>query len=129
MTTYYLHYMAWEDMTADFRATVFPDEDLGRPFFTHAFYWHGTVHEMAHILRWHYGTSSANPWDEETAVNDFSMAYWRARGEEARLASFGSLVRHALSTSTNPVPVGEDPAMWFQQHYNAWCELLSGPMS
>src|SRR6266545_1126300 len=125
MTTYYLHYMAWEDMTADFRAAVFPNEDTGRPFFTHYFYWHGTVHEMAHILRWHYGTFRANPWDEETAVNYFSTAYWRARGEKARLASFESIVRWALSTLTDPVPVGEDPAAWFQQHYDDPMPILA----
>ena len=106
-------------------AAVFPDEELGRPFFTHYFYWNGTVHEMGHILRQHYGTTGANPWEEETAVNDFAAAYWHARGEDVRLASLATLVRRALSTLSNPVPLGEDPAVWFQQHYNDPMPLLA----
>jgi hypothetical protein len=125
MTTYYLHYTAWEDMTADFRAAVFGDEELGRPFFTHYFYWNGTVHEMGHILRQHYGTTSTNPWEEETAVNDFAAAYWRARGEDERLAHFASLVRRALNTLPDPVPEGEDPAVWFQEHYDDPMPILA----
>jgi hypothetical protein len=127
MTTYYLRYAAWEDMPADFRLAVWGNDDWVREFYTHYTVWAGTVHEMAHILRWHYGTDtgSADPWAEETAANAFAVAYWRARGEEGRLASCASLVRRALSTITDPVPLGEDPAVfyrdpvgYFQQHYH-----------
>jgi hypothetical protein len=112
-------------MSADFRSAAFGNQDWQRDFFKHYFYWHGTVHEMGHILRWHYGTTSANPWEEEMAVNDFSAAYWRARGEEARLANFAALVRRALSTLPNPVPAGDDPAVWFEQHYDDPMPILA----
>jgi len=74
----------------DARATIWGTDDWVREFYTHYTIWNGTVHEMGHILRWHYGTESSDrdPWAEETAVNDLAVAYWRARGETERLAYF-----------------------------------------
>lgn len=121
MTIYHLRYLAWEDMPADPRATIWGTDDWVREFYTHLGVWNGTVHEMGHILRWHYGTDSSDsdPWAEETAVNDLAVAYWRARGETVRLAYFEALVRRALSTFTTiPVPADADPVAWFQQHYH-----------
>jgi hypothetical protein len=120
MTTthlYRLHYAPWEDLPPDYRAEVFPD-DWAEDFYRHYFYWYGTLHEMGHILRWHYGTASDNPWVEESAVMDFAGAYWRARGERARLDRFAALVRRSLTMLDNPVPEGEEPSAYYQQHYN-----------
>lgn len=123
-----LQYARWEDIPAGnkslFNDWMGADAKIGKSFFELYFYWYNIAHELGHVLRAYHDKSAESPWIEETAVNEFAVAYWRSRGENIRLKKLENLVRTAFTNLSDPLPNGEDRAQYFDAHY---MELAQDP--
>jgi hypothetical protein len=123
-----LQYTSWEEMPSEAQALLAQwmsdDAERGRTFYELYFYWYNISHELGHVLRAHYGTSDSSPWGEETAVNEFAVAYWKGRGEAERLSYLRELVSDAFRRLEDPVPRDENRSSYFDAHHS---ELGSNP--
>lgn len=115
-----LQYARWEDLPEDvqgtFTAMMGGDSEQGADFYRLYFYWFNVAHEVGHILRNLYYTSTVSMWNEENAVNQFAVSFWRAKGETERLFTLDQLLRKALVNLPDPVPVHEDRAAYLNNH-------------
>ncbi|MGA9350544.1 MAG: hypothetical protein WBW48_17325 [Anaerolineae bacterium] len=123
-----LQYTSWEEMPTEVQALFVQWMDnraeQGRAFYELYFYWFNIAHELGHALRAYYGTSDTSHWGEETAVNEFAVAYWKGRGEAERLLHLRELVGDAFGRLEDPVPPDEGRSSYFDTHYS---ELSSKP--
>lgn len=126
MSEYDLYYTSWEDIPNEFQ-TPFIEMMSGstaraRDFYQLCFYWFNIAHEMAHVLKLEYGTSSYRSgdfWQEEQDCNDFAVAYWRHNRQERRLQTLSELLSEALSHLPDPVPADAKPPAFFNENYAA----------
>lgn len=79
---------------------------------------------MSYVLRAFHGKREQSHNGEETAVNQFAVGYWQARGESQRLAGLARLVRNAIRNLPGPLPPGESRSDYFDGHFE---ELTSNP--
>jgi hypothetical protein len=118
-----LQYARWEDLPPDvqetFTSMMGGDPVEGSDFYRLYFYWYNIAHEVGHILRNLYLTSTISTWNEENAVNQFAVAFWRAKGETERLLTLEMLLRKALTHLPDPVPAQEDRATYLNNHIQA----------
>lgn len=116
-----LQYTTWEEMPKEVQSLfdLWMDNRVGagQTFYELYFYWFNIAHELAHVLRAHYGSQTDSHWKEETAVNDFAVAYWNGRGETERLFRLRGLVIDAFAKLEDPVPTGENRFDYFDNHY------------
>lgn len=123
-----LQYAAWEDLPVEFQQLFIAwsgnDAERGKTFYELYFYWFDIPHEVGHVLREQYGLTDSNHWNDETAVNTFAVAYWQQRGENQRLQQLREFVRTIFSNLQDPLPLGEDRASYFNEHYS---ELATNP--
>ena len=120
LTNVRLQYARWEDLPDGdqgvFTSMMGGDPQRGREFYQLYFYWYNIAHEVGHVLRTMYGRWTGNNWEEENAVNQLAVAYWRAKGETERLMTLETTLRRALSNLPDPVPPHEDRATYLNQH-------------
>ncbi len=123
-----IHYARWQDLPPEVKATFagFMGEGLeqGKAFYQLYFYWYNIAHEIGHTLRTLYGAASGKIWEEEMAVNQLAIAYWRAKGQMGRLLQLESGVRLALSHLADPVPADQDRVQYLNKHFQ---ELGNNP--
>jgi hypothetical protein len=116
-----LQYTTWEEMSEEVQSLfdLWMDNRVGagQTFYELYFYWFNIAHELAHILRAHYGSQTDSHWKEETSVNDFAVAYWKKRGETKRLYRLRELVNVVFAKLEDPVPTGENRLDYFDNHY------------
>ena len=121
-----LQYTSWEELPADYQTFFIQLMDnqpqQGRTLFALYYYWFNIAHECAHILRKAYGTRAESRWVEENAATEFAVAYWRAFGEEGRLAQLRDCLEDALHLLPNPILPDEEPAAYFDAHYKELTE-------
>lgn len=116
-----LHYARWEDLPPEVKATFagFMGEDMehGKAFYRLYFYWYNIAHEVSHALRFLYGTYTGKVWEEENAVNQLAVAYWRTKGQIGRLVQLETGLRQALTNLHDPVPADQDRITYLNTHY------------
>ncbi|MBI4786672.1 MAG: hypothetical protein HY782_06480 [Chloroflexi bacterium] len=123
-----LQYTSWEELPVDYQAFFIELMDnqpqRGRVLFALYYYWFNIAHECGHILRKAYGTRAESRWVEEQAATEFAVAYWRAFGEEGRLAQLADCVEDGKRLLPNPILPDEEPAAYYDTHYT---ELTQTP--
>lgn len=124
-----LQYARWEDLPSDVQTTFASwlggKLEEGRDFFRHYFYWYNVAREVAFVLRTSYGSTSADVWEEENAMNQFAAAYWRAKGQSMRLLQLEKKLRVILSNLPDPVPPDYDRQTFFRRRYR---EISADPV-
>ncbi len=121
-----LQFARWDDLPPDIQA-VFVQfaignrgdksrQERGRALYELYFYWYNIPHEIGHVLRALFSTYSGK-WDEETAVNQFAVSYWRAKGQIPRLLHLENEITQALAHIPDPVPANEDRAVYLERHH------------
>lgn len=125
MSEYYLYYTSWEEIPSDMRlpfiGMLSGNANRAKDFYQLYFYWFNIPHEIAHILRLKYGTSqigAGNFYQEEQAVNDFAVGYWRFNHHERKLQTLSQLIDEAISNLPNPVPTDASPQTFFNENYS-----------
>jgi hypothetical protein len=119
-----LHFSRWEDLPAEgqdqFIAFTGGDAKRGRSLYELYFYWYNIPHVVSHVLRriyaGHNGSLWEQIWEEETAVNQLAVAYWRAKGQASRLLELEVELRQALLNIPDPVPNNEDRTVYLNRH-------------
>jgi hypothetical protein len=120
-----LQFCRWEDMPAEmqeqFISFMAGNRERGQALYEMYFYWYNIPHEIGHVLRALYNSYaeifSRGVWGEETAVNQFAVSYWRAKGQTARLLKLENELHLALNNMPDPVPANEDRAVYLNNHY------------
>jgi hypothetical protein len=128
-----LQFARWDDLTAEDQAqfTEFMggDPQRGKSLYELYFYWYNIPHEVAHILRTIYNQQTNQIWDqiweEETAVNQIAVSYWRAKGQQMRLLHLESEIIYALQHIPDPVPANEDRAIFLNRHHHDLADTSS----
>lgn len=118
-----LQYARWEDLPVDIQTTfaswaggIWKE---GRDFYQLYFYWYSVAREAASVLRASYGRSTADVWEEAYALNQFAVAYWRAKGQSRRLLELEKKLRSVLTILPDPVPPDRDRQTFFRRYYHA----------
>jgi hypothetical protein len=105
------------------------DPQAGRSLYRQYFYWYNIAHEVSHVLRRIYASDrradSQGFFEEETAVNQLAVAYWRAKGHAIDLLWLENQLRLALLNIPDPVPPYEDRPAYVNHHF----QELSDPTS
>ncbi len=128
-----LQFARWEDLPAEIQAVfvqfTIGNQQRGRALYELYFYWYNIPHEIGHVLRALYSSFRGNVmdqmWEEETAVNQFAVSYWRAKGQMPRLLHLENEITQALTHIQDPVPANEDRAVYLSRHR----QELSAPAS
>lgn len=122
MGDYCLYYAAWEEVPEQLKLAI--ADILGESiknvemFYKRYFYWFNVVHEMGHILRRKYGTTSKDAWDEEQNVNDFAVAFWQQNKQDQHLEYLMKNMEIFLARIPNPVYSKCDEKEYFNKNYN-----------
>ncbi len=120
LTNIRLQYTRWEDLpseTQDLFITMMNEDAVqGGDFYRLYYYWYNVAHEIGHILRNLYGTATISAWNEENAVHQFAVSFWRAKGETERLVKLETLLRRALVHLPDPVPAQENRAAYLNNN-------------
>lgn len=121
-----LQYAAWKDLPLNYQdffiEIMGADTRRGNSFYENYFYGYNIAHEIGHLLRWHYGSRTEQQYVEETACNQFAIAYWRARQANRLLAQLAEDIAFALAYLPDPTPPGEDRADYFNRHHQELSE-------
>lgn len=110
----------WKGASADKKRLFLPffsDDEDGAKFHKLYFQWFNIIHEFGHILRNHHGINldlSNNGADEEQAVNNFAVAYWREFGEPDKLGEIEKGVNEICKRYASENPHEDD----FLDYYN-----------
>ena len=83
------------------------------------------AHEIGHVLRAQHRNAYTNVWEEENAVNQFSVAYWRVKGQTNRLFQLENMIRQVLANLPDPVPADQDRVVYLLNHFQ---EISSDPV-
>ncbi len=121
-----LQFARWDDLLVEDQAQFIDfmggDPLRGQALYELYFYWYNIPHEIAHVLRTIYNPSGGNVWDqiweEETAVNQIAVSYWRAKGQNMRLLQLENEIQHALMHIPDPVPANEDRVVFLNRHHH-----------
>lgn len=120
-----LQYARWDDLPIEVQNTfaLWANGRLeeGRDFYRLYFYWYNVAREAACVLRASYGSTAADVWVEEDAMNRFAVAYWRAKGQSLRLLDLEKKLRILLANLPDPVPADQDRRAYFRRHYQEIC--------
>lgn len=128
-----LQFSRWDDLTVEDR-TQFTEfmggnAQQGKALYEMYFYWYNVPHEIAHVLRTMYSPANGKVqdriWEEETAVNQIAVAFWRAKGQNTRLFQLENLIEKALVNIPDPVPANEDRIYYLNRHYKDLTDSVS----
>lgn len=86
---------------------LFGNEDIARAFHKTYFQWYNLTHEFGHIFRRYHGIKmdwTKDGANEEQAVNDFAMEYWKKFGQKDKLEFIIKYIEEMLKVIPSPVP-------------------------
>lgn len=83
-------------------------------YFFNGFY---VAHEMGHALQHTSGKSDPNLYRNEYTANTIAILYWRKTGQTQELKHCYDYAKKMVKKLPNPVPEGEDPVQYFNDHY------------
>ncbi len=115
-----LQFAAWKDLPPNYQGYFIElmgsDIRRGQSCYENYFYGYNIAHEIGHLLRWHYGSRTEQQFIEETACNQFAVAYWRSRQANRLLDQLAADIAFGLQDLPDPTPSGEDRADFFNRH-------------
>ncbi len=120
-----LQFTRWDDLYVEdqeqFITFMGGDAGRGQKLYELYFYWYNIPHEIAHVLRTMFIPARENLWEriweEETAVNQIAVSYWRAKGQNERLFQLELEIQQALLNIPDPVPANEDRTVFLNRHH------------
>lgn len=83
-------------------------------FFFNGFY---LPHELGHALQHDAKKSEPNLYQNEYVANEIAMLYWRKVKRTKELRQCYQYAKKIMIKLTSPVPEGEDPVKYFNEHY------------
>lgn len=114
----------WELASVEKRKPIidlFGNEDIAREFHKIYFQWYNLIHEFAHIFRRYHGIKidwTKEGANEEQAVNDFAMAYWKKFGQKDKLEFIIKYIEQTLKVMPNPIPIEADFLEFWNEHFS-----------
>ena len=93
------------------------DEEKGKKLFGLFFNGFFLPHEMGHALQEAINENEVNLYQNEYFANVVAILYWRKVNRKGELAECYELAKKMVRELPNPVPPGEDPIKYFNEHY------------
>lgn len=115
----------WELASVEKRKPIidlFGNEDIARTFHKTYFQWYNLIHELGHIFRRYHGIKvdwTKEGANEEQAVNDFAMAYWKKFGQNDKLEFIIKYIEQMLKVMPSPIQEEVDFLAYWNEHFSA----------
>lgn len=92
-------------------------EEAGRKMFGSFFNGFYLPHELGHALQHAAKRSEPNLYQNEYIANTIAILYWRKVNRKDELEQCYKYAKKITGELPNPVPTGEDPIKYFNEHY------------
>ena len=110
----------WEQVIPEQKKFFFSlggDEQKGKELFGLFFNGFYLSHELAHALQNIAKKQKMDLYQGEYFANIVGILYWRKANRNKELEQCYQYAKHIVAQLKNPVPDGEDPVKYFNEHY------------
>ena len=101
-----------------FFAELAGGDEEGKKMFGYFFNGFYLAHELGHALRFYTHLPKLDNYENEYFANVIGMLYWRKTGRKKELKKCYKLAKQIVAKLPSPVPAGEDPIKYFNEHYH-----------
>lgn len=92
-------------------------EDKGKEMFGLFFNGFFLPHELGHALQHAANKKESDLYQSEYVANTVAILYWRKTKRTKELRKCYAYAKQVVSQLPSPVPAGEDPIRYFNEHY------------